>query len=46
MLEKSDASGLFQRGLHELLDELLERLSRLHEALREEYFEAHLGLAS
>src|SRR5262245_26549990 len=46
MLEKSDATGLFQRGLHELLDELLERLSRLHEALREEYFEAHLGRAT
>jgi uncharacterized alpha-E superfamily protein len=43
LLEKSDVAGLFQRGLHEFLAELLERLSRLHEALREEYFEAHLG---
>jgi uncharacterized alpha-E superfamily protein len=46
LLEKSDASGLFQRGLHELLAELLERVSGLHEALREEYFEAHLGNAT
>jgi uncharacterized alpha-E superfamily protein len=43
LLAKSDASGLFQRGLHEFLDDVLERLSKLHEALREEYFEAHLG---
>jgi uncharacterized alpha-E superfamily protein len=42
-LAKSDASGLFQRGLHEFLDDVLARLSQLHEALREEYFEAHLG---
>jgi uncharacterized alpha-E superfamily protein len=42
-LEKSDADGLFQRGLHEFLAELLVQLSALHEALREEYFEAHLG---
>ena len=46
LLEKSDAAGLFQRGLHELLAELLERVSGLHEALREEYFEAHLGNAT
>jgi len=45
LLEKSDAAGLFQRGLHEFLEELLARLSALHEALREEYFEAHLGNA-
>lgn len=44
-LEKSDADGLFQRGLHEFLAELLVQLSALHEALREEYFEAHLGNA-
>ena len=46
LLEKSDAEGLFQRGLHEFLAELLARTSALHEALREEYFEAHLGLAA
>jgi len=46
LLEKSDASGLFQRGLHEFLAELLERISQLHESLREEYFEAHLGAAA
>jgi uncharacterized alpha-E superfamily protein len=43
LLEKSDAAALFQQGLHEFLAELLTRVSRLHEALREEYFEAHLG---
>jgi uncharacterized alpha-E superfamily protein len=43
LLAKSDASGLFQRGLHEFLDEVLAQLGSLHEALREEYFEAHLG---
>ncbi len=43
LLEKSDAEGLFQRGLHEFLAEVLKRASGLHEALREEYFEAHLG---
>jgi len=43
LLEKSDAAGLFQRGLHEFLAEVLVRVSALHEALREEYFEAHLG---
>jgi uncharacterized alpha-E superfamily protein len=43
LLEKSDAEGLFQRGLHEFLAEVLKRVSGLHEALREEYFEAHLG---
>jgi uncharacterized alpha-E superfamily protein len=43
LLEKSDAEGLFQRGLHEFLAEVLARVSALHEALREEYFEAHLG---
>jgi uncharacterized alpha-E superfamily protein len=43
LLAKSDASGLFQRGLHEFLDDVLARLGSLHEALREEYFEAHLG---
>jgi uncharacterized alpha-E superfamily protein len=45
-LEKSDAEGLFQRGLHEFLGEVLARLSRLHEALCSEYFEAHLGDAA
>ena len=43
LLEKCDAEGLFRRGLHEFLAELLVRTSALHEALREEYFEAHLG---
>jgi uncharacterized alpha-E superfamily protein len=46
LLEKSDAEGLFQRGLHEFLAEVLARVSALHEALREEYFEAHLGARS
>jgi uncharacterized alpha-E superfamily protein len=43
LLEKGDPAALFERGLHELLAEVLARLSALHEALREEYFEAHLG---
>ena len=43
LLEKHDAEGLFQRGLHEFLADVLARVSALHEALREEYFETHLG---
>jgi uncharacterized alpha-E superfamily protein len=45
-LEKSDAATLFQRGLHEFLGDALARLSRLHEALVAEYFEARLGDAA
>ena len=43
LLEKADAAGLFEQGLHEFLDEFLARVSVLHDALQEEYFEAHLG---
>ena len=43
LLEKHDAPGLLERGLHEFLGEFLTRSSALHEALVEEYFEAHLG---
>jgi len=43
LLEKHDGSGLLERGLHEFLSEFLVRTSALHEALVEEYFEAHLG---
>jgi uncharacterized alpha-E superfamily protein len=43
LLEKTDAAGLFEQGLHEFLEEFLARVSVLHEALQEEYFEAHLG---
>ena len=43
LLEKTDAAGLFEQGLHEFLDGFLARVSVLHEALQEEYFEAHLG---
>jgi uncharacterized alpha-E superfamily protein len=43
LLEKTDAAGLFEQGLHEFLGEFLARVSVLHEALQEEYFEAHLG---
>jgi uncharacterized alpha-E superfamily protein len=43
LLEKTDAAGLFEQGLHEFLEEFLTRISTLHEALQEEYFEAHLG---
>ena len=46
LLNKTDPGGIFQRGLHEFLAELLDRISGLHEALREEYFEAHLGKAA
>ena len=43
LLEKTDAAGLFEQGLHEFLEQFLARVSVLHEALQEEYFEAHLG---
>jgi uncharacterized alpha-E superfamily protein len=43
LLDKHDARSLAQTGLHDFLGQLLERTSRLHEALEEEYFEAHLG---
>jgi len=43
LLEKTDAAGLFEQGLHEFLGAFLERVSALHDALQEEYFEAHLG---
>jgi uncharacterized alpha-E superfamily protein len=43
LLEKHDAGTLLQDGLHAFLDRFLRRSSALHEALEEEYFEAHLG---
>jgi uncharacterized alpha-E superfamily protein len=43
LLEKHDARALAVAGLHDFLGELLQHTSRLHEALEEEYFEAHLG---
>jgi uncharacterized alpha-E superfamily protein len=43
LLEKHDAHELVSAGLHEFLDEFLRRCSRLHAALEDEYFEAHLG---
>jgi uncharacterized alpha-E superfamily protein len=43
LLDKHDARSLFESGLHEFLDRFLERVSLLHDALQEEYFEAHLG---
>ena len=43
LLEKNTAESLFDQGLHEFLDAFLQRVSRLHAALQDEYFEAHLG---
>ena len=43
LLEKQDSRTLAHAGLHEFLGDFLRRSSRLHEALEEEYFEAHLG---
>lgn len=43
LLDKHDASALLEGGLHEFLGEFLRRTSVLHDALVEEYFEAHLG---
>jgi hypothetical protein len=43
LLDKQDASALLQEGLHEFLGRFLIRSSVLHEALEDEYFEAHLG---
>ncbi len=43
LLEKTDAAGLFEQGLHEFLGAFLARVSTLHDALQDEYFEAHLG---
>jgi uncharacterized alpha-E superfamily protein len=43
LLEKTDAAGLFEQGLHEFLGVFLARVSTLHDALQDEYFEAHLG---
>jgi uncharacterized alpha-E superfamily protein len=43
LLDKQDPSSLLAVGLHEFLGEFLRRISALHEALEDEYFEAHLG---
>ena len=43
LLEKQDATTLLAAGLHEFLGAFLRRTSALHDALVEEYFEAHLG---
>jgi uncharacterized alpha-E superfamily protein len=43
LLEKTDAAGLIEQGLHEFLGSFLARVSTLHDALQDEYFEAHLG---
>lgn len=43
LLDKQDATTLMNGGLHEFLGEFLRRVQTLHEALEEEYFEAHLG---
>lgn len=42
-LAAHDAEKVFARGLHEFLDELLARVAALHEAVHDDYFEAHLG---
>jgi uncharacterized alpha-E superfamily protein len=42
-LDDTDVAKLFEQGLHEFLNGILERLSTLHGALQEEYFEAHLS---
>jgi uncharacterized alpha-E superfamily protein len=43
MLDKQDAGALLQEGLHEFLGRFLVSSAVLHEALEDEYFEAHLG---
>jgi len=43
LLERNTAKSLFDQGLHEFLDMFLQKVSRLHDALQDEYFEAHLG---
>ena len=43
LLEKTDAAGLFEQGLHEFLGTFLDHVSTLHDALQDEHFEAHLG---
>jgi uncharacterized alpha-E superfamily protein len=43
VLEKNTAESLFDQGLHEFLDLFLQKVSALHGALQDEYFEAHLG---
>ena len=45
-LDRTDVAELFERGLHEFLNATLERLSKLHGALQEQYFEAHLAQLS
>ncbi len=42
-LDATDVGKLFEEGLHEFLTATLERLSKLHGALQEDYFEAHLS---
>jgi len=42
-LDEIHVDKLFEQGLHESLNGILERLSKLHGALQEEYFEAHLS---
>ena len=43
LLEKHEAPAVLRSGLHPFLGSFLRRSSALHEALEEEYFEAHLG---
>jgi len=43
LLEKHDTGGLMHEGLHEFLGRFLQCTSALHDALEDEYFEAHLG---
>jgi uncharacterized alpha-E superfamily protein len=42
-LASYDAEKVFARGLHEFLEEFLARVAALHEAVQDDYFEAHLG---
>lgn len=40
------AESIIERGLHQYLEDLLERLAQLGDALQRDYFEAYLGDAS
>ncbi len=46
LLTGNTAEKIFAQGLHEYLDQFLDRISDLHEAIEDDYFEAHLGEAA
>ncbi len=46
LLANVTADSIFAEGLHEFLEEFVARVGGLHEAIADDYFEAHLGEAA